>query len=131
MNAQHHPTTKLMAGDVRSKEDAIALAGVDFVVLPPKIIADLDAAPSTLGYNDGLSATHDYPAEIRVQMTPASALASEEEAGLAGALSLDERAFGEAMGLAGRELLEVSLKRYVDSFQGLEPYFIKYQVSGQ
>jgi transaldolase len=121
---KYHPKTKIMAGDIRSKKDALQLAGCDFIVLPPQIIKELNSTPSSLGYNDGLSATSGYPSDVQVTLSEAKAAASEfSEKSVKG--FTDEKAFQEGLGDCGQELLTKSLKRYCDSINQLEPYFTK------
>ena len=120
-----HPKTKLMAGDIRTKEDALKIAGCDFIVLPPKIINDLGTTPSTLGYNDGLhAAAGEYPSDVPQALSPASALKSDFNDNCVKGYK-DEAQFLQSVGECGRDLLQRSLQRYVDSFEQLEPYFTK------
>lgn len=37
----HHPKTVVMATGIRSREDALALAGCDVLVLPPKVCTNI------------------------------------------------------------------------------------------
>lgn len=53
---QYHPKTKVMASGIRTKDDVLALVGVDYLVLPRKVLLELSASPTVSGYNDGLHA---------------------------------------------------------------------------
>ena len=55
----HAPGTRVMASGIRTPEEAKALAGVDFLVLGPKVMAALAASTTLEGYNDGLSAAEE------------------------------------------------------------------------
>jgi len=113
-----------MAGDIRSKNDALQLAGCDFIALSPQIIKELNSTPSSLGYNDGLSATSGYPSDVQLTLSDAKAAASEfSEKSIKG--FTDATSFQEGLGDCGKELLQKSLQRYCDSINQLEPYFTK------
>mmetsp|Transcript_13758 Transcript_13758/g.35522 ORF Transcript_13758/g.35522 Transcript_13758/m.35522 type:complete len:442 (-) Transcript_13758:61-1386(-) len=122
---KYHPHgTKIMAGDIRTKEDALHIAGCDYIALSPAIIKELELTPSSLGYNDGLSAVNSYPSDVEAALTPAKAQrATFTERQLRAAQS--EADFDREMGDCGRDLLGKSLKRYCDSIDQLEPYFTK------
>ena len=53
---QYNPKTKIMASGIRTKEDALALCGIDYLVMPSKVELELAATPTAAGYNDGLHA---------------------------------------------------------------------------
>ena len=57
-------------------------------------------------------------------LSPASALASEFNHNSVKGYK-DEAQFLQSVGECGRDLLQRSLQRYVDSFEQLEPYFTK------
>ncbi|QDZ18535.1 transaldolase [Chloropicon primus] len=118
-----YPKTKLMAGDIRSKEDALSIAGCDYIVLRPQIIEELQGTPSMLGYNDGLIATKDY-ADLMPELSPEKAEATKFSDRYTKGWG-SEKEFMESMGECGRDLLQKSLQRYCDSFEQLEPYFSK------
>lgn len=88
----------------------------------------MDSAPSSLGYNDGLSAVNEYPMEIKALLTPESAKELENYE-FSNYLAQDERSFNESLGACGTDLLNDSLKRYCDTTDQLEPYFTKIAVS--
>ena len=103
-----HPGTAVMASGVRTREEALALSGVDYLVAGPKVLASLAAKPTTAGYNDGLTAAAgsggDGPA-----LTPARAAAMEfSEADTAPVTQAD---FEEGLGAAGRDLLVSGVER--------------------
>ena len=122
---KHHPGTKIMAGDIRTKEDALAISGCDYIVMPPHLISQLDASPSVLGYNDGLRASSD---DEYVDLLPELTLEGASRAEFSDRYTSgikDEATFRVQMGECGRSLLDSSLQRYKDSFEQLEPYFTK------
>jgi transaldolase len=102
-----HPKTAVMASGVRTREEALALSGVDYLVTGPKVLAALAAKPTTAGYNDGLRSTAGTapgPA-----LTPAVAAAAVfDEADTA---PVTKQLFEEGLGTAGRDLLAAGVKR--------------------
>jgi hypothetical protein len=57
--------------------DALALAGCDYLILSPKLLASLAATPTSQGYNDGLTASSDDSGDgIDRQLSPAMAAES-------------------------------------------------------
>ena len=103
-----HPATKVMVSGVRSRDDALALAGVDFLVAGPKIVALLREMPTRAGYNDGLSAAS-APADEGVPLTAEAAAAAEFEDSETARVT--KQLFEEGLGTVGRELLEEWLAR--------------------
>lgn len=125
---RHHPKTRVMASGLRTKAEALALAGCDFLVVGPKVMAALGA--STLeGYNDGLHVSDVEPAAtISARLSPAFAAAFEFEAQELEVV--DHAAFENRLGLAGQELLAEGVQRLVEDANRLEPYFVN-MVGGQ
>ena len=113
-----------MASGLRSKAEAVALAGCDFLVVGPKVLAALSAAPTLEGFNDGLSAAAGTPApSVAPRLTPAFAAAYEFAPGEA-TPPADEAEFLERLGVSGRDLLAEGVSRLVDDANRLEPFFL-------
>ena len=107
-NKKFFPKTKVMVSGVRSRDDALALAGVDFLVAGPKVLEALREMPTRAGYNDGLSAAS-APADDVVPLTAeAAAAATFDDAETA---TLTKQLFEEGLGTVGRDLLEEGLKK--------------------
>ena len=68
-----HPDVQLMASGVRSKAQALALAGLDYIVVSPQVVKALEAAPTLSGFNDGLHAGGSSSDEIEVVLSPRNA----------------------------------------------------------
>lgn len=101
---RHHPKTKIMVSGVRTREDALSIAGVDFIVLGPKVLELLDGVPTAEGYNYDLSGSDAGLPLLGVeeQMSASMGLEDDQE------LPLDkvtEQHFGECLGYAGKDLL--------------------------
>ena len=118
---KHHPKTKVMAAGVRSKDDALALAGCDFIVLSPKIMERLAGTATADGYNDGLQAAASG-LELQAALSEDGAAAAEFSGGDLAAAS-SEDAFLADMGDCGRDLLAAGLKMYQADTDALLPYF--------
>lgn len=103
-----HPGTAIMASGVRTREEALSLSGVDYLVTGPKVLAALAAKPTTAGYNDGLSgaggAGESGPA---LNATRAAAMAFDE----ADTAPVTKQLFEEGLGAAGRDLLVAGVER--------------------
>ena len=107
-NKKYFPATKTMVSGIRSRDDALALAGVDFLVAGPKVLEALREMPTRVGYNDGLSAAS-APADDVVPLTAeAAAAATFDDAETA---TLTKQLFEEGLGTVGRDLLEQGLKK--------------------
>lgn len=50
----HNHSPKLFVSGIRSKEDAMAVSGADFILLPLAVLQSLANEVTTAGYNDGL-----------------------------------------------------------------------------
>lgn len=118
---RHHAKTKVMAAGVRTKGDALELAGCDYIVLSPRIMELLADTATADGYNDGLQAASTQ-LELQAALNDESAAAAEFSADdLAPATSRD--AFQAELGECGRDLLESGLKMYQTDTDELLPYF--------
>lgn len=104
----------VMAAGLRSRSDVLSLAGCDFLVVPARVLSQLADAPTVSGYNDGLSAAAGPGADDDelaggvddLPLTPALAAADDEIAELP---PLDEEAFTDGLGMAGKALLDQGL----------------------
>lgn len=114
-----HPNTKVMAAGLRSKDDALALAGCDYLVVGPKVMNALSDSPTLEGYNDGLHAGANEGVTRR--LTAQFAKSYEFESGEM--QPVDKDAFEDGLGMAGRELLAQGIESLVESANRLEPFF--------
>eukprot|EP00878_Enallax_costatus_P009242 GHUV01009660.1.p2 GENE.GHUV01009660.1~~GHUV01009660.1.p2 ORF type:complete len:118 (+),score=50.94 GHUV01009660.1:665-1018(+) len=109
-----------MASGLRTKEDALALAGCDYLVLTAKVMAELEASPTLQGYNAGLSAAGPaYDDAVERPLSPEAAKASD----LADKGPVTEEMFNEQLGPCGEELLNQGLTGLVRDVETLLPYF--------
>lgn len=97
-------STRVLAMGIRTDAEALALSGVDYMIIPDSVSASLEAQATLAGYNDGLSAAEgaaegglDIPA-LDSKAVAAADLPTIEVP--ASAADLDA-----AMGMAGSELL--------------------------
>uniref|UniRef100_A0A7S0S3P8 Transaldolase n=1 Tax=Chlamydomonas leiostraca TaxID=1034604 RepID=A0A7S0S3P8_9CHLO len=112
----HHPKSLVMATGIRTREDALALAGCDVLVLPPKVAAQMAATATTAGYNDGLHAAASAEEVLDAQLTPRGAAdAAPTKMGP----FKDEASFQDALGVAGTQLLTAALKDAVRDVEAL------------
>mmetsp|Transcript_25893 Transcript_25893/g.56419 ORF Transcript_25893/g.56419 Transcript_25893/m.56419 type:complete len:389 (-) Transcript_25893:900-2066(-) len=116
---KYHSKTKVMASGIRTKEDALALSGVDFLVAPAKVLKELGSTATTEGYNDGLHAAESAGSSSALN----TKAAKESDVDKMGAIT--EASFQEGLGVAGKELLKISLQQKVADVQRLLPYFSK------
>lgn len=125
-----HPKTQVMASGIRTKEDALALAGCDYLVLSARTMADLEASPTLQGYNSGFSATvsNDDNDGVARQLAP-DVLSDEDAVPPLG--QVDAAAFEEGLGLAGKELLAAGVAGMVADVQGVLPYFSSMALSAE
>ncbi|KAL6782528.1 TAL2 [Auxenochlorella protothecoides x Auxenochlorella symbiontica] len=118
-----HPKTRIMASGLRTKAEALRLAGCDYLVVGPRVLEALAAAATLEGYNDGLRADEDEaPGELAPALTPAAAQAhdfSDQETA-----TLDRALFEDRLGLAARELLREGVARLIGDAERLEAYFL-------
>lgn len=100
--------------------DALALAGCDYLICGPKVLAGLAAMPTAQGYNDGLSAASgQYNEGLERQLSPAGGRASEAEA----YPSVTQQLFEGQLGLAGSQLLKQGLAGLSGDVEAILPYF--------
>jgi hypothetical protein len=100
--------------------DALALAGCDYLICGPKVLAGLAAMPTAQGYNDGLSAASgQYDDGLEQQLSPAGGRASDVEA----YPSVTQQLFEEQLGLAGSQLLKQGLAGLAGDVESILPYF--------
>ena len=118
---KYHPKTLVMASGLRSKQEALSLAGCDYLVVGPRVLEALAAGSTLAGYNDGLRAQGE---------------ASDDEGGVAAALTqtladaaefsdreraeLDEDTFLDRLGPAGETLLRDGVARLQSDASRLE-----------
>jgi len=120
--AKLHPKTKVMVSGIRRKQDALLLAGVDYLVVGPKVLEELNSQYTMGGYNDGLSANAtfdetDVVAKLSKERADSVEFAPEETA------KITKQLFQDGLGQAGLELLEEGIKGLKDDVARLEPDF--------
>ncbi|CAL8466910.1 g6446 [Coccomyxa elongata] len=118
---KYHPKTKVMVSGIRSTKDALALAGVDYLVVGPKVLAALAEAPTLQGYNDGLTTLPADDEYYSPRLSPEAAKEAEfEDFELQ---PVTKQIFEEGLGLAGVSLLKQGVQGLVDDIERLEPFF--------
>lgn len=105
----HKGKTRVMVSGIRSRDDALALAGVDFLVAGPKVLEALRDMPTRKGYNDGLSAASGTDDDDEVPLDDRLVAAAEFDD--ADRATMDKQLFEEGLGTVGRDLLEQGLKK--------------------
>ncbi|DBA67125.1 TPA: hypothetical protein ACH3X2_001449 [Trebouxia sp. C0005] len=120
--AKYHPKTKVMVAGFRSKADALALAGVDYLVLNERIVDSLDKASTLQGYNDGFRAD-EKDDESGVPQQLSSDSAQQVEFSSSETVEVTRQLFEEGLGMAGLELLDTGIKSLVEDVNRLEPIF--------
>lgn len=120
--AKYYPKTKVMVAGFRNKADALALAGVDYLVLNERIIDSLDKATTLQGYNDGFRADeNDDQSGVPQQLSSDSA--QDVEFSSSETVEVTRQLFEEGLGMAGLELLDKGIKNLVEDVNRLEPIF--------
>ncbi|GFR44287.1 hypothetical protein Agub_g5496 [Astrephomene gubernaculifera] len=99
-----HPKTKIMAMGLRSRKDALDLAGLDYLVLSPRVLEQLSLEPTDQGYNDGLSAVSGG-AGVQPALTPQLVAESDMQRWE----PLTESSWRGGLGAAASQLLAASL----------------------
>lgn len=95
--------TRLVATGVHTAEEALALSGIDYMLIPDDVSAELAAQATLAGYNDGLSAAAAAASGGAVPALDAAAVAAADlpEVGPVGSAA----ELAAEMGMAGAELL--------------------------
>ena len=101
--------------------DALALAGVDYLVLNERVVDSLDKATTMQGYNDGFRADENDDAGVAQQLS--SQLAQTVEFSNSETVEVTRQLFEEGLGMAGLELLDNGIKNLVGDVERLEPVF--------
>lgn len=101
--------------------DAIALAGVDYLVLNERIVDSLDKATTLQGYNDGYRADEHGDESVPRQLSADSA--QQAEFSSSETVEITRQLFEEGLGMAGLELLDNGVKILVEDVNRLEPIF--------
>jgi transaldolase len=106
--------------------DALALAGIDYLVVGPKVLATLAETPTLQGYNDGLTMLPGEDDLYDPKLSPEAAKEVEfEEFELE---TVTKQIFEEGLGLAGVSLLKQGVRGLVDDIERLEPFFVNLSV---
>lgn len=127
---QTFPKTKLMASGLRTKQETLAVAGCDYLVVGPRVLEALQASTTLEGYNDGLRASVDDSDSVAGPRLTADFAAAYEFDPIETKPVGGKDAFDDLLGLAGRQLLQESVQRLIDDANRLEPLFLN-QVGGQ
>lgn len=110
---KHGLKTKLMAAAVRNKQDLFSILGIDYVIVPVKILQSLQES----------KALADDKYSFARRLSPAEAetfsFTSKE------LVSWDQKTFAEGLGPSAEELLARGLEGYVNNTKRLEEYFAK------
>eukprot|EP00887_Chlorella_sp_A99_P006023 scaffold27.g6023.t1 len=125
---RYHPKTLVMASGLRSKQEALALAGCDFLVVGPKVLKSLSQMSTLEGYNDGLRSVDPNMQELAPQLSPS--IAQRYEFNPDDLAAVTESDFNAQLGMAAQELLAEGVHRLIEDANRLEPYFINL-ASGQ
>ncbi|ERN02631.1 hypothetical protein AMTRI_Chr03g46880 [Amborella trichopoda] len=110
---KHGYKSKLMAAAVRNKQDLFSLLGVDYLIIPLKILLSL---------KDSVTSPEEKYSYIRRLSPSAAATFSFNEEEL---VKWDQLSFASAMGPAAEELLGVGLEGYVNQTRRVEELFGK------
>ena len=109
------PITRSMSAD------ALALAGVDYLVVNERILDALDKATTLQGYNDGFRADEDDDESVSQQLS--AEMAQEADFSESETTEVTRQLFEEGLGMAGLELLDNGIKSLIQDVERLEPAF--------
>lgn len=97
--------TRVVASGLRKEEEVLQLAGIDYMVIPKKIVEKMAGQGTLQGYNDGLTAaTSDDDAGGMPVLS--QALADKTEFRAEEVADVSEKDFEQELGMAGLELLQ-------------------------
>ncbi|KAG2431155.1 hypothetical protein HXX76_009685 [Chlamydomonas incerta] len=102
---KYHPKSAIMAMGLRTRQDALDLAGLDYLILSGRVMSQLAAVDTDQGYNDGLSAVAGSSG-VEAVLTPALAAQAEVKQWSV----LTEPVWKSELGPAATELLAAALK---------------------
>ncbi|KAG2499436.1 hypothetical protein HYH03_002383 [Edaphochlamys debaryana] len=111
---RYHPRTAIMAMGLRTRQDALDLAGVDYLILSSRVIEQLSAIETDQGYNDGLSAVGGSGG-VDAALYPGMPVPADFQQWPA----LTEAEWREGLGLCASELLKTQLARRVADVEEL------------
>lgn len=111
--------SKVMVSGVRSVEEAIELAGVDYMTVSPSVLDSLQATATMQGYNDGLSGAAEMDDVIERRLSPETAAA--EEFSQSETATVTQQSFNEGLDQAGLELLRQGVQGLVSGVERLLP----------
>uniref|UniRef100_A0A7R9VML0 Transaldolase n=3 Tax=Chlamydomonas euryale TaxID=1486919 RepID=A0A7R9VML0_9CHLO len=117
----HRSECRVMASGIRTKADALQLAGCDFILLPPKVIKELADTPTIGGYNDGLRVAGDTDADSEASLNAAAAA----DQAIDQLPMVTKEAFDAGLGFAAEELLRRGLEQQVADTAAAMPLFAK------
>ncbi|CAL5225633.1 g8489 [Coccomyxa viridis] len=118
---KYHAKTQVMVSGIRKPADALALCGVDYLVVGPKVLATLKDSQTLQGYNDGLTSLPQEDEYAEPRLSPE--LAAKEEFEAFEREEVTKQIFEEGLGLAGVALLKQGVQGLVDDIDRMEPFF--------
>lgn len=105
---QQGGVTKVIVAGLRKADEAIALSGVDYMIMPSDVSDKLRKQSTLQGYNDGLSAASSTEGTAGVPVLSVEAVAAREFKAQDVA-DVDEAHFAAELGMAGVDLLQSKL----------------------
>jgi len=123
----HGGKTKVIASGMRTKKEALSLAGCDYLVVGPQVLRALRDCVTLEGYNDGLHAAERDFESIQPAMSPELAASTALEK-IQQPISKEQ--FEHDLGMMGVELLQSGLERTLADARRLEPILMN-SVGGQ
>lgn len=110
---KHGLKSKLMAAAVRNKQDLFSILGVDYVIVPVRILQSLQESQALVDDK--------YSFVRRLSPTEAKSFPFTAKE----LVTWDQKIFAEGLGPAAEELLARGLEGYVSNTERLEEYFAK------
>jgi hypothetical protein len=101
---QQGGVTKIIVSGLRTPEEVLQLSGIDYMIIPEKIVNKMRSQGTLQGYNDGLSAMPEHDSSglpvLSDKFVQAHEFRPQDIA------DVDEEHFASELGMAGLELLE-------------------------
>jgi len=113
-----NPASQVMATGIRTKKQALALAGIDYIVTSSQVVDTLAAAATLSGFNDGLHGG-DSAQDIEVQLSVESAKAAT----LSLTESITQAIFVDELGYMGFDLLKAGVEGAASNIERCGPFF--------
>lgn len=122
---KYHPGSQLMASGLRSKAQALNLAGLEYMVVSPPVLESLENSSTLSGFNDGLRADVSGD-DILISLSPEMAKA----ANIPKLDTVTQPEFIDGLGYLGFDLLKTALEGASSNIERCEPFF-QSSVGGQ